>query len=85
MSKKEIVRKNLELLDIFMKYAFDNPEVLDKIPENAQVVILPENDPELYEENTKIIEAHRKKRMPVAIFRMKIPEPVTPELQEVMS
>ena len=32
--KKEIaVRRNLDLLDTFMKYAFDHPDILDEIPQ----------------------------------------------------
>lgn len=30
-----------------MKYAFENPEVLEKIPPDAELVILPIDDPEL--------------------------------------
>jgi len=31
MKKELSVKKNLDLLNEFMKYAFDNPEVMDKI------------------------------------------------------
>jgi hypothetical protein len=32
-----------------MRYVFGNPGVLDKIPKGAVLVILPEDDKELYE------------------------------------
>ena len=32
MKRESVVRKNLDLLDEFMKYAFDHPEILDEIP-----------------------------------------------------
>ena len=41
MTKEEAVRKNLDLLNEFMKYAFDSPQVLDQIPAGAEVIILP--------------------------------------------
>jgi len=32
MKKELAVKRNLDLLNEFMKYAFDNPEVMDKMP-----------------------------------------------------
>lgn len=37
-----------------MKYAFENPEILDKIPSDAEVVILPVDDQEFYEYNREM-------------------------------
>jgi len=34
MKKETIVKKNLDLLDEFMKYAFDHPDILDDIPKD---------------------------------------------------
>lgn len=33
MATKEIARKNIDLLDEFMKCAFEHPEILGSIPE----------------------------------------------------
>ena len=56
MNKDEIIRRNLDILNEFMKYAFEFPDTLDKIPEDAELVILPQNDPEMFRENTKLID-----------------------------
>jgi len=61
MTKDEIMKKNLDLHSEWMKYAFENPDVLDKIPKGAVLVILPEDDRELYEENYKILEENKKR------------------------
>jgi hypothetical protein len=42
MKRESVVRKNLDLLDEFMKYAFDHPQILDAIPRDRTLVILPE-------------------------------------------
>ena len=47
MTKDLAIKKNLDLLNEFMKYAFNNPEVLEKIPPDAEVIIFPTDDPEL--------------------------------------
>jgi hypothetical protein len=53
MKRESVVRKNLDLLDEFMKYAFDHPEILDEIPRDDTLVILPEGDPALERQNRK--------------------------------
>ncbi len=77
--KKEIaVRKNLDLLDTFMKYAFDHPDILDKIPPDAELVILPKGDTELYKANKKLAESMvtaGKKVVIVHLQKPKIKEP----------
>jgi len=75
MTKDEIMKKNLDLHSEWMKYAFENPDVLDKIPKGAVLVILPEDDRELYEENYKILEENKKRGIPVFVVTMKMPKP----------
>jgi hypothetical protein len=45
-----------------MKYVFEYPDVLDKTPNGAVLVILPEEDKELHDENYKVSEENKKKR-----------------------
>jgi hypothetical protein len=53
MKKEQATRKNLDLLNEFMKYAFENPKILEETPPEAELIILPIDDPELYEYNKK--------------------------------
>lgn len=53
MKKEVAIKMNLDLLNEFMKYAFDNPEVMDKIPPEAELVILPIDDQQLFDYNRK--------------------------------
>ena len=41
----------------------------------AVLVILPEDDPELYKENSNIININRSKGIPVVVVTMKTPKP----------
>jgi hypothetical protein len=74
MTKEEVVKKNLDLHAEWMKYTFENPDVLDRIPKGAVLVILPEDDKELYAENYKILEQNKKKGIPVFVVTMKMPK-----------
>ena len=84
MKKDLAVKRNLDLLNEFMKYVFSNPEILGKIPPEAELVILPSDDPELYEYNKKTANKILSKGKRVIYVKMKKPQMPTPEL-EVMS
>lgn len=71
MRKEIAIRKNLDLPNEFMKYAFANPKVLEGIPPEAELIILPVNDPELYEYNKKIADKMMSKGEKVAFVKMK--------------
>ena len=60
-----------------------NPEALDKFPQGAQVVILPDNDPELARENSKTIEKLKKEGLPVVIVHLDLPKPPVPNIEMV--
>ncbi len=76
MTKNETIKRNLDLLNEFMKIAFDQPEILDKIPKESELIILPENDPELYAANLKIKQSLEEEGKKVVVVRMKKPEMV---------
>jgi hypothetical protein len=61
MNKEKIIKRNLDLLDEFMKYAFDHPDILDEIPREASLVLLPEGDSSLEKENRKILDKLKAK------------------------
>jgi hypothetical protein len=84
MKKDLAVSKNLDLINEFMRYAFDNPEVLERIPPEAELLILPTNDPELYAYNKKRADRIVARGGVVVLAKMKKPEIPIPEL-EVMS
>jgi hypothetical protein len=75
MTKDEVVKKNFDLHAEWMKYVFENPDVLDRIPRGAVLVILPEDDKELYAENYRVLEENRKRGVPVLAVTMKIRRP----------
>ena len=84
--KKEVqVRNNFELLNIFMQYACDHPKILDKIPAGAELVILPENDPDMLKENMKIVEKMKKKGTRFVVVKMRIPEAMPEPQIEVLA
>lgn len=83
MKKEEAVKKNLDLLNEFMKYAFENPGVLDKIPWEAELIILPINDPDLYENNKKMGNEIASQGRQVIFVKMEKPKVTVLDLEPV--
>jgi len=71
MNKKNLAYKNIVLNTEFNKYLVEHPEVADKIPNNALVVILPDDDPALCRKNLSLARRHREKNQPVVHVRVK--------------
>ncbi len=71
MSERELIKKNVNLSIEFSKYIFEHPELEDKVPKGAQIVLLPEYDEELSAYNLMIAEKQREEGQPVVHVRIK--------------
>jgi len=58
-----------------MKYVFEHPDVLDRIPKGAVLVILPEDD--------EVLEENKMKGIPVFVVTMKTPKPQISNIEVV--
>jgi hypothetical protein len=68
--EKEMIERNIELSAEFSRYLFEHPEIEDKIPRDAEIILLPEYDEELKEFNLgmgKNIEAEGGKIVYISI------------------
>ena len=81
MTPDELVKKNMDLHAEWMRYVFDHPEVLDRIPPGAQLVIIPTDEPALAQANEQTLRSLRAKGLPVAVVRLKSPAPQTPSIE----
>ncbi len=65
-----MIERNIELSAEFSRYLFEHPEIEDKIPRDAEIILLPEYDEELKEFNLgmgKNIEAEGGKVVYISI------------------
>jgi hypothetical protein len=56
MDEQEIFSRNVMLSTEFNKYLIEHPEFAEQIPDEAVVVLLPADDPELCQENLCLVE-----------------------------
>ena len=70
MTDKEMFVKNLKLSTEFDLYLLEHPELAEQIPENALIVLLPEEDPELCEKNLELAKTRREPGQPIVYVRV---------------
>jgi hypothetical protein len=71
MNTKSSLYKNIVLNTEFNKYLAEHPQMADKIPDNALIVLLPEDDPALCRKNLALARRHREKDQAVVQVRIK--------------
>jgi hypothetical protein len=71
MKESKLVEKNLELSFEFTRYLLDHPELEERIPKGAQVVLLPDYDEALKRFNLRNAQQQREKDQPVVHVRIK--------------
>jgi len=54
-NRETIVEKNITLSFEFERYILEHPDVLERIPQGAEIVLLPRDDPELYRINLEAV------------------------------
>ncbi len=56
---QQLFLKNLMLTTEFNKYIIDHPDILDGIPDNALVILLPSDDPEFCSKMIGLVDHYR--------------------------
>ncbi len=74
-------RKNLDLYAEWMQYVFAHPEVLDRLPPGASLVIVPTDDLALAQANEHTVHSLRAQGLPVVVVRMKSPTLPIPTIE----
>ena len=71
MKNTTLVEKNIELSFEFTRYLLDHPELEDRIPKGAQVVLLPEYDEKLKHFNMQTAKKQQEEGQPVVYVSIK--------------
>ncbi len=72
--EKEMIERKIEISAEFSRYLFEHPELEEKLPIGAEVILLPEFDKELKEYNLKLgknIESEERNVVYIAIKNMR--------------
>jgi hypothetical protein len=64
-----------------MQFAFESPDILDQIPPDTELIILPEKDPELYKANQETLERLKRQGRSYMVLHMRKPERIPPRIE----
>jgi hypothetical protein len=68
---KRIVERNMALLGDLMQFLLAEPRVLASLPTDFELVILPDDDPEMRLYNLRLLDAFADKDRPIVFARLK--------------
>jgi hypothetical protein len=83
MRKEDLFKKNHLLGIEFDRYLLEHPELLERIPEDAEIFFLPDEDPELSQENLRMAEQRKAEGGKVVFVRIGKLSPPRSRLQDV--
>jgi hypothetical protein len=69
--KSDIAERNIHLTGEIMKYLIDHPKVFDVLPDKFELVILPEDDPEVSLFNLELLRKYGSEGKPVVFARIR--------------
>jgi len=67
-----VVERNISLVKEIMQYLLDNPQVFDSLPDKFELVVLPENDPEMRQYNLELLDKYGGEGKPIVFARVKV-------------
>ena len=68
---KRVVERNIALTAAIMRYLLDQPRVFNALPERFELVILPEDDPEIRLYNLQLLDAYGAAGKPIVFARIR--------------
>jgi len=66
-----IIERNVSLTGKIMQFLMDNPQVFNSLPDNFELVILPDDDPEIRQFNLELIDKYESEGKPIVFARVK--------------
>lgn len=75
MKKNDIIERNISLTEEIMRYLLDNPQVFEFLPDNFELVLLPENDPKMGAYNLSLLDKFGSEGKEVVFARVRASSP----------
>ncbi len=70
--KEGVVERNVKLTGDIIRYILNNPKVLDVLPDKFELVLLPEDDPEVRQLNLDLLDRFGSEGKPIVFARIKV-------------
>lgn len=66
----KIVERNILLVGEITRYLLNNPEIFNSLPDNFELVILPDDDPEMRLYNLELLDKYGSEGKPIVFARV---------------
>src|SRR5437870_6919713 len=66
-----VVERNILLTGKIMQFLMDEPRIFDSLPEQFELVILPDDDPAIREYNLELLDKYGSEDKPIVFARLK--------------
>ena len=69
--RKDVVERNIALTGELMRYLLERPDLLNALPDSFELVILPDDDPEMRLYSLELLDAYGRKGKSIVFARVK--------------
>lgn len=69
--QQEIVERNIALTGRIMQFLMEHPAIFDALPDKFELVVLPEDDPDIRQHNLELLDRYGCEGKPVVFARLK--------------
>jgi hypothetical protein len=70
--KPQVVERNIILSGKIMQFLMENPKVFSSLPEKFELVILPDDDPDIRQYNLELLDKYGSENKSIVFARIKI-------------
>lgn len=71
----DVVERNLRLTGEIMRYLLNNPQIFDSLPDNFELVVLPDDDPDIRLYNLDLLDRYGSEGKPIVFARLRSKPP----------
>lgn len=68
--KDDVVERNVRLTGEIIKYILNHPGVLEAVPEKFELILLPDDDPEVRQLNLDLLDKYGSEGRPIVFARV---------------
>ncbi len=67
----DVVERNLRLTEDIMRYLLNNPQVFNSLPDDFELVVLPDDDPDIRLYNLDLLDRYSSEGKPIVFARIR--------------
>ena len=72
ITPSNVVERNISLVKEITRYLLDNPQLFSALPDKFELIVLPEDDPEMRLYNLDLLDKYGSEGKPIVFARIKV-------------